>query len=411
MARALETVAGRYELLDVLGRGGMGVVYRARDSLLDRVVAVKILPAQYAAEAVLVERFEREARAAARLNHPNIVAVFDTGSDRSARYIVMECVPGVSLAQLLGERGALPVPEAVEIAAQVADALVAAHAAGITHRDIKPGNVMVDPSGRCKVLDFGIARAAADAALTQTTSMLGSAPYMAPEVALGRPTDARSDVYSLGCVVYEMLTDQPPFRGDLAAAVISQHVNVAPRPPSELTPAVPAALDALVMRMLAKDPAERPQAATEVAAALRAPSANEAPTAPTAIAPPPPPPTATGPPPPVRAPRRGLPVKALSIAALIALLAGVAIALAASSGSKNHGGANKTSISSRPASSTHSSVTTTTSTPPSSTSSSSSTAPSASTTTTSITSTPSNTSATSATSTTSSSAPSTTTGP
>jgi eukaryotic-like serine/threonine-protein kinase len=406
MARAVETVAGRYELLEVLGRGGMGVVYRARDSLLDRTVAVKILPAQYASDPVLVQRFEREARAAARLSHPNIVAVFDTGQDRSARYIVMECVPGVSLAQLLNERGALPVPEAVELAAQVADALAAAHAAGIIHRDIKPGNVMVEPSGVCKVLDFGIARAAADAALTQTTSLLGSAPYMAPEAALGRPAETRSDIYSLGCVLYEMLTDRPPFRGDLPAAIISQHINVAPRPPSELEPAIPAALDALVVRMLAKEPANRPASAAELAAALRA-SLEEEPLPPTVAAPAPPPPAPPPPRPPRPAPTeppspapsataRGFPTRALALAAITALVVGLAVALAATSGSRKHGATHRGS--SPPTTSAHSS-TTSTSTSSTPTSSSSTSTPSASTTTTTVTSTPSSASTTSSTST------------
>ena len=211
MARTVQRIAGRYELHEVIGRGGMGVVYRAHDAVLDRIVAVKVLPAEYASDVTLVERFTREARAAARLADPNIVAVFDTGTDGEVRYIVMELVPGLSLAQLLRERGALAVPEAVEIAAQVATALSAAHAAGIIHRDIKPANVMMQPSGDVKVLDFVIAHARADEALTRTTAVLGSAPYMPPEMAEGQPADERSDIYSLGCVLYEMLTGRPPF--------------------------------------------------------------------------------------------------------------------------------------------------------------------------------------------------------
>jgi serine/threonine-protein kinase len=405
----MQTIAGRYELLDVLGRGGMGVVYRARDQLLERIVAVKVLPAEYADDPLLVERFEREARAAARLNHPNIVAVFDTGRDGSVRYIVMECVPGQSLAQLLNERGALPVAEAVEIAAQVADALGVAHTAGIVHRDIKPGNVMVEPSARCKVLDFGIARLAADAALTQTASLLGSAPYMPPEMSLGRSSDARSDIYSLGCVLYELLTDRPPFRGEVAAAIINQHVNVAPRPPSELNPAVPPGVDALVLRMLAKDPADRPQSGAETAAALRA-SLRDEPTAATiaAMAPVPPPIVPPREPPPTwsddSAERRGgFPLVPVVLAVAAAIVVGIVIAIAASSGS----GGSSTTTTSSPSSSTTSRHTSTSS-PTTSTSSSSST-PSTSTHTTTSTSTPTSSSTTSSTSSTSSSSSPTTT--
>ncbi len=270
MARTVQRIAGRYELHEVIGRGGMGVVYRAHDAVLDRIVAVKVLPAEYASDVTLVERFTREARAAARLADPNIVAVFDTGTDGEVRYIVMELVPGLSLAQLLRERGALAVPEAVEIAAQVATALSAAHAAGIIHRDIKPANVMVQPSGDVKVLDFGIAHARADEALTRTTAVLGSAPYMPPEMAEGQPADERSDIYSLGCVLYEMLTGRPPFLAEVPAAVMHQHISAAPRPASELQPRVPDALDRLVMRMLAKRPSDRPQQAAQLARALRA---------------------------------------------------------------------------------------------------------------------------------------------
>jgi eukaryotic-like serine/threonine-protein kinase len=408
MAPPMQTIAGRYEVLDVLGRGGMGAVYRARDQLLERVVAVKVLPAEYADDPLLVERFEREARAAARLNHPSIVAVYDTGRDGTVRYIVMECVPGQSLAQLLNQRGALPVAEAVGIAAQVADALGVAHAAGIVHRDIKPGNVMVEPSGQCKVLDFGIARLAADAALTQTASLLGSAPYMPPEMSLGRPADARADIYSLGCVLYEMLTDRPPFRGDVAAAIINQHVNRPPSAPSELNPAVPAPVDALVLRMLAKDPADRPQSGSATATALRA-SLREQPTAATIAAVPPLAPVAPArvvdPEPAWSAEseerRGGVSIVPVVLALAAALVVGVVIALAASSGS---GGSSTTQSS---ASSATSSRHTSTSTPTSTTSSSSSSTPTSSS---STTSTPTSSSTTSSTSSsTSSSSPSSTT--
>jgi serine/threonine-protein kinase len=264
MAQVREILAGRYELLAVLGRGGMGVVYRAHDDVLGRVVAIKVLPADRAEDPVFVARFEREARAAAALNHPNIVAVFDSGRDPETRFIVMEYVPGASLAQLLRQRGRLPAGEAVEIAVQIASALSAAHRAGIIHRDIKPGNVMVDERSKVKVLDFGIARAVAATSLTNAAMVLGSASYMAPEVTLGETADERSDIYSLGCVLYEMLSGRPPFTGELSAAIMHQHNAARPRPLRTLDPTTPAALDALVLQMLAKERNERPRRAEQL---------------------------------------------------------------------------------------------------------------------------------------------------
>ncbi len=223
-------MAGRYRLDEVIGRGGMSTVYRGTDLALDRVVAVKVALDPLAEEnPVYVARFKREARAAAAINHPGVVTVYDAGADGPTRYIVMEYVEGKSLSDLLREQRPLEPARAASIAEQIADTLVAAHAAGIVHRDIKPGNIMVGPDDRVKVLDFGIARTADAVTLTQTASVLGTAPYMSPEQAMGNPADARSDIYSLGCVLYEMLTGQPPFMADLPAAVMHQHVRVPPK--------------------------------------------------------------------------------------------------------------------------------------------------------------------------------------
>ena len=270
MAGVQEVLVERYELLEVLGRGGMGVVYRARDRVLDRVVAVKMLPLDRAQDPTAVARFEREARAAAALSHRNIVAVFDFGADAETRFIVMEYLPGQSLAELVHAQGAIAVGQAVEIVAQVADALAAAHAAGIVHRDIKPANVMVDAHGHVKVLDFGIARLTSGTSLTQTAMVIGSAAYLAPELIRGTSADARSDIYAIGCVLYELLAGQPPFTGELAAAVLHQHNAAPPAPLTRLNPAVPAALDGLVQSMLAKEPSDRPQDADAVISALSA---------------------------------------------------------------------------------------------------------------------------------------------
>jgi eukaryotic-like serine/threonine-protein kinase len=278
------TLAGRYRLDEVIGRGGMSTVYRGTDLALERPVAVKVALDPLAEEnPTYVARFKREARAAAAINDAGVVTVYDAGADGPTRYIVMEFVAGKSLSDLLREHRPLEPRRAAYIADQVATTLAAAHAVGIVHRDIKPGNIMVEANDRVKVLDFGIARTADAVTLTKTASVLGTAPYMAPEQAMGNPADARSDIYSLGCVLYEMLTGQPPFMADLPAAVMHQHVRTPPKPPRERNPDVPPALDALVLQMLAKNPDDRPQTAGEVrdrlAAYLR--GVEEPPTAPT----------------------------------------------------------------------------------------------------------------------------------
>jgi tRNA A-37 threonylcarbamoyl transferase component Bud32 len=271
-------LVGRYRLDEVIGRGGMSTVYRGTDLALDRTVAVKVaMDPLLERDPVYTARFKREARAAASLNNPGVATVFDAGADGPTRYIVMEYVEGRDLSEILREDGPLAPPRAARIGEQIAATLAAAHAAGIVHRDIKPGNVMIigpDPAAaptspdasreQVKVLDFGIARTPDGASLTQTASVLGTAPYMSPEQAMGQPADARSDIYSLGCVLYEMLTGKPPFMGDMPAAVLHQHVRVAAKPPSALRPSVPPALDALVLAMLAKAPQDRPQTAAEV---------------------------------------------------------------------------------------------------------------------------------------------------
>ena len=276
-------VAGRYELVEVIGRGGMGAVYRAVDRVLGRSVAVKLLPGLLAdQDPTSVARFEREARAAAALNHPAVVAVYDTGVDETSRFIVMELISGRSLEAILRDEGPLEPDRAAGIAARVADALAAAHAAGIVHRDIKPANVMVTEDGSAKVLDFGIARAMDGTTLTQNASVLGTAAYMAPEQALGRPADERSDIYSLGCVLYALLTGRPPFTGERAAAVLHQHASIAPRSLRVENSRVSADLDALVLQMLAKSPDDRPQTAAQVREQLTRPTADRLVTAATA---------------------------------------------------------------------------------------------------------------------------------
>jgi serine/threonine-protein kinase len=251
------TLGDRYEVRSTLGRGGMATVFEGVDLVLDRPVAIKVLAERYAGDEKFVARFQREARAAAGLSHANIVSVFDTGDTGGQHYIVMELFRGETLADLLAREGTLSAGHAAGIAGIVAQALQAAHDKGFVHRDVKPGNVMLSPSGEVKVMDFGIARAATDEALTQTGMVLGTASYLSPEQSKGDPVDHRSDIYSLGCVLYEMLTGRPPFSGGSPVSVAYRHVNEEPEPPSGVNPRVPAELESVVMRALRKDPEAR----------------------------------------------------------------------------------------------------------------------------------------------------------
>ena len=261
-------LGGRYRIVSPLGSGGMADVYLAEDERLGRLVAVKVLKARLAADDEFLERFRIEAQAAASLNHPGIVAVYDRGSADGATYIAMEYVRGESLKQKVRRDGALPPDEAVTIALAVLSALGAAHARAIVHRDATSYNVMLDEGGRVVVTDFGIARMGASA-LTRTGAMMGTSSYLSPEQAQGRPADERSDLYSLGVVLYEMLTGRVPFRGESDVAVAVQHVSAAPPNPRTLAPGVSEALACVVMRALSKDPGDRYQTAEDFAAALR----------------------------------------------------------------------------------------------------------------------------------------------
>ena len=269
VAQATVILDDRYELGPVLGNGGMARVHKGMDRQLKRPVAVKVLSSPFDRDKEFVERFAREAHAAARLNHPNIVAVYDSGSDDGTHYIVTELVEGETLADLLQREGALPPERVVEIAGQVCHGLEAAHEKGVVHRDVKPGNVMITPEGRVKVVDFGIARATGAESVTRTGLVMGSASYLSPEQARGEPGDERSDIYSLGCVLYQMLTGRPPFVAENPISALYQHVNEPVEPPSSIKP-VPDALEQVVLRALEKEPAKRFGSVKEMEDALEA---------------------------------------------------------------------------------------------------------------------------------------------
>jgi beta-lactam-binding protein with PASTA domain/tRNA A-37 threonylcarbamoyl transferase component Bud32 len=268
-------LGGRYELDGVVGRGGMAEVYRARDIRLDRIVAIKTLRTDLARDQIFQARFRREAQSAASLNHPSIVAVYDTGEDMMTGipvpYIVMEFVDGRTVRDLLQDGHRLLPDRSLEIIDGVLRALDYSHQAGIVHRDIKPGNVMVTRNGDVKVMDFGIARAMSDAqsTMTQTAQVIGTAQYLSPEQARGERVDSRSDLYSAGCLLYELLTGRPPFTGDSPVAIAYQHVRENPIPPSRVDPDVPPWADAIVLKAMAKSPADRYQTAADMRADLQ----------------------------------------------------------------------------------------------------------------------------------------------
>jgi serine/threonine-protein kinase len=260
-------IDNRYRVIGRLGSGGMADVYCAEDLQLGRRVALKLLYRRLAADAAFVERFRREASAAASLQHPNVVQVFDRGEWDGTSYIAMECLDGRTLKEIVRAEGPMAPRQAVDVVLQVLKALRFAHRRGIVHRDIKPHNVMMDDEGRVKVTDFGIARAGASD-MTETGSIMGTAQYLSPEQAQGRPVDARSDLYSVGVVLYELLTGRVPFDGESAVTVALKHVSEVPLPPSRLAGAVSPALDAVVLRALEKEPDQRFQNADEMIAAL-----------------------------------------------------------------------------------------------------------------------------------------------
>jgi serine/threonine-protein kinase len=262
----------RYRLVRMIGSGGMGAVWEAEDELLGRPVAVKVLSESLAPGERAVSRFEREARAAARLSGPHITAVYDFGRSEGRPYIVMELVRGETLADRLAREGPLPPHEAARIATHVADALEEAHAAGIVHRDVKPDNVMLTPAGDVKVMDFGIAAAAWAVQITTSDLVLGTPSYLAPEQAKSEKTTPATDVYALGAVLYEMVAGRPPFVAESPVAVVQAHVRENPQPLDQMAEDVPPNLAAASMAALAKDPTQRPPSAAAFASMLREPT-------------------------------------------------------------------------------------------------------------------------------------------
>lgn len=253
-----QLVDNRYRLVDTLGSGGMADVYLAHDDVLDRTLALKVLSRRYAEDEEFIERFRREAQNAASLSHPNIVSIFDRGeTEDGTYYIAMEYLPGGTLKNRLVKRGPLPARTAAAVALQIAEALKCAHDSDVVHRDIKPHNILITESGDIKVTDFGIARAASSSTMTRTGSILGTAQYLSPEQAMGEPVSPQSDLYSLGVVLYEMLTGELPYNAETPIGIAMKHVNGELRPPIEVDPSIPAGINAVVMRLLARNPEDR----------------------------------------------------------------------------------------------------------------------------------------------------------
>jgi eukaryotic-like serine/threonine-protein kinase len=324
-------IAGRYELQELIGRGGMSSVYKARDSLLERNVAVKILHQQYDADEEFVERFKREARSAARLQHPNIVTVIDRGEDDGRQYIVFEHIDGENLKEFIVRKGRLDVQEALEIALEIARALSFAHGHGLVHRDVKPQNVLLNGDGRAKVTDFGIARSLdVDSGMTQTGTVLGTSNYIAPEQANGQPVDAQSDVYSLGIVLYELLAGEVPFPGESFVVIAMKHLHEPPPSILDKRRDVPLRVADAIDRALEKDPARRFPTMAAFAAELEQAlveleqhdEANATMVVPPKRAAPPPPPPAP-PPPRKRVSRWPIAIAIVAVLAIAAIVVGL----------------------------------------------------------------------------------------
>src|SRR6187402_2155704 len=270
LAEIGQVLGGRYRLIELLGSGGMATIYRATDTGLGRDVALKLLRPEYLRDPDFSARFRQEAQSAASLSHPNVVTVYDYGEDPSGPYIVMELIDGEDVATILRRSGALPPRQVARIGSAVARALAAAHARGLVHRDVKPGNILIGTDGQVKVADFGIARAIAEAQVTLPGTTLGSVHYFSPEQARGEPATSSSDIYSLGIVLFEMLTGTRPFEGDSAASVALARLSGPIPDPMTVRPAVPADLAAITRRALALDPRDRWPTAGMMADALDA---------------------------------------------------------------------------------------------------------------------------------------------
>jgi beta-lactam-binding protein with PASTA domain/tRNA A-37 threonylcarbamoyl transferase component Bud32 len=351
MTQLADVFSNRYEIQRGIARGGMAEVYLARDQLLDRPVAVKVLFAEYARDPSFVERFRREAQSAANLSHPNIVAIYDWGQERGTYFIVMEYVRGRSLRDVVQVNGPFSPRRTAEIGAEIAGALEFAHRSGVVHRDVKPGNVLLTAEGDVKVTDFGIARAGTGEALTQTGAVMGTATYFSPEQAQGQAVDGRSDVYSLGVVLYEMVTGEPPFTAESPVAVAYKHVREDPDVPSAHAPDLPPDLEQIILTAMAKDADARYQTADELRTDLLRFSRGQEPlgvpvtgviadgTAPAAVAPTQAAPVMGAPRPDAEAERRRKRLGAFVAAFLgVGLLAAVIIGLLASGGGGGGGG-------------------------------------------------------------------------
>lgn len=263
-------VGNRYEILALIGGGGMSLVYQAKDIYLNRIVAVKVLREQFTSDNEFVRRFRREAQAVASLSHPNIVSIYDVGQEQDIHYLVMEYIKGKTLKELITERAPLPLPEVIDIIKQICDALEHAHENSIVHRDIKPHNIIITRGGRVKVTDFGIARAISTATVTHTRGIIGSVHYFSPEQAKGEVTGEKSDIYSLGIVLYEMVTGKLPFEGESPISVALMHIQNQPTPPSYYNPNLPEKIEKIILKAINKNPNERYENVAKIRLELRA---------------------------------------------------------------------------------------------------------------------------------------------